>query len=140
MIHAFAVMGGVPEYVLADNMKSMALRRDIEGRPVWQTDYAAFMSYIGFRTKLHKLRHPFTKSKVERLIRFVEGNFLARRRFYNATDLNARALEWCVSQSGRYCRAVGCVPANEHSAACAATASALETTHELALYLCPAGA
>lgn len=136
MIHAFAVMG-VPECVLTDNMKSVVLRRDIDGRPVWQADYAAFMSCVGFKTKLCKPRHPFTKGKVERLIRFVKGNFLAGRRFCNATDLNAQALEWCAAQSGRYRRAVDCVPADEHSAACAPAASVLAMTHELALYLCP---
>ena len=31
----------------------------------------------GFGTRLCKPRHPFTKGKVERLIRFVKGNFLA---------------------------------------------------------------
>ena len=39
MVHAFAVMG-VPEFVLTDNMKSV-VRRDTEGKPVWQADYAA---------------------------------------------------------------------------------------------------
>lgn len=136
MIRAFAVMG-VPEHVLTDNMKSVVLRRDMDGRPVWQADYAAFMAHIGFKTKLCKPRHPFTKGKVERLIRFVKGNFLAGRKFYNATDLNAQALEWCARQSGRWRRAVGCVPADEHSSACAPAATALAMTRELALYLCP---
>lgn len=128
---------GGAECVLTDNMKSVVLRRDIDGRPVWQADYAAFMSCVGFKTKLCKPRHPFTKGKVERLIRFVKGNFLAGRRFCNATDLNAQALEWCAAQSGRYRRAVDCVPADEHSAACAPAASVLAMTHELALYLVP---
>lgn len=66
MIHAFMLMG-VPEWVLTDNMKSVVLHRDSEGRPVWQADYAAFMACVGFRTKLCKPRHPFTKGKVERL-------------------------------------------------------------------------
>ena len=57
------------------------------------------MAHIGFKTKLCKPRHPFTKGKVERLIRFVKGNFLAGRKFYSATDLNAQALEWCAWQS-----------------------------------------
>ena len=29
---------GVPEHVLTDNMKSVVIRRDLEGRPVWQAD------------------------------------------------------------------------------------------------------
>ena len=136
MVHAFMVMG-VPEYVLTDNMKSVVIRRDAEGKPVWQVDYAAFMACVGFKTRLCKPRHPFTKGKVERLVRFVKGNFLAGRRFYNATDLNAQALEWCAAQSGRYRKAVDCVPADEHSGKCLAAASGLARTHELALYLCP---
>lgn len=136
MIRAFMVMG-VPEHVLTDNMKSVVLHRDLEGRPVWQADYAAFMSCAGFKTRLCKPRHPFTKGKVERLVQFVKGNFVAGRKFYNATDLNAQALEWCAKQSGRYRRAVYCVPADEHSSTCLPAATALEKTEELAMYLCP---
>lgn len=136
MIRAFMVMG-VPEYVLTDNMKSVVIRRDIEGKPVWQVDYAAFMACVGFKTRLCKPRHPFTKGKVERLISFVKGNFAAGRRFYNATDLNAQALEWCARQSGRYRKAVDCVPADEHAAKCLPATSELARTQELALYLCP---
>ena len=136
MIHAFMAMG-VPECVLTDNMKSVVIRRDIEGRPVWQADYAAFMACVGFRTKLCKPRHPLTKGKVERLIRYVKGNFAAGRRFYNATDLNAQALEWCGRQSGRYRKAVDCVPADEHAGKCMPAARELVRTQELALYLCP---
>ena len=136
MVHAFIVMG-VPEYVLTDNMKSVVLHRDIEGKPVWQTDYAAFMSCVGFKTKLCKPRHPFTKGKVERLIRFVKNNFLAGRRFTNATDLNAQALEWCAKQSGRYRKAVDCIPSEEHAGMCLPRASKPAITDEIAMYLCP---
>ena len=136
MVHAFMVMG-VPEYVLTDNMKSVTTGRDIEGKPVWQVDYAAFMACVGFKTKLCKPRHPFTKGKVERLVSYVKHNFAAGRRFYNATDLNVQALEWCAKQSGRYRRAVDCVPAEEHAAKCLPAATELERDEELAMYLCP---
>ena len=76
MIHAFQYMG-VPKYVLTDNMKSVVLHRDLEGHPVWQQDYEAFMRTVGFDTKLCKPRHPFTKGKVERLVRFVKENHQA---------------------------------------------------------------
>lgn len=136
MIHAFMAMG-VPEHVLTDNMRSVTTGRDVEGRPVWQVDYAAFMACIGFKTKLCKPRHPFTKGKVERLVSYVKHNFAAGRKFYNATDLNAQALEWCAKQSGRYRRATDCVPSREHAARCLPAAGELERTEELALYLCP---
>ena len=65
MIHAFQYMG-IPRFILTDNMKSVILHRDLEGRPVWQKDYETFMKTIGFETKLCKPRHPFTKGEVER--------------------------------------------------------------------------
>lgn len=38
MIHAFQHMG-IPRYVLTDNMKSVGIRLDQDGQPIWQTDY-----------------------------------------------------------------------------------------------------
>ena len=136
MVHAFAVMG-VPEHVLTDNMKSIVTCRDMEGHPVWQLDYAAFMACVGFKTRLCKPRHPFTKGKVERLVRFVKDNFLAGRAFTDITQLNAEALAWCAEQSSRYRRALGCVPADEHAARCLPAAGAVVLDDDLALYLCP---
>ena len=42
MIHAFRYMG-IPKYILTDNMKSVVIKRDFEGRPIWQKDYEDFM-------------------------------------------------------------------------------------------------
>lgn len=136
MIHAFQYMG-IPERVLTDNMKSVVLHRDDEGRPVWHPDYEAFMRTVGFETRLCKPRHPFTKGAVERLVRFVKENFIAGRTFYNLTDLNEAALEWCNAQNGVYHRAVDCIPAERHHSACAKIAKELEKTLEVAMYLCP---
>ena len=113
MIRAFQYMG-MPKVVLTDNMKSVVLHRDLEGHPVWQKDYEDFMKALGFETKLCKPRHPFTKGKVERLVRFVKDNFLAGRVFYHVTDLNWQALEWCNRQNGTYHRAVDGVPQQIH--------------------------
>lgn len=136
MLHAFAHMG-VPGHVLTDNMKSVVTRRDADGRPVWNAEYEAFMSVAGFETRLCKPRHPFTKGKVERLVRFVKDNFLAGREFTDLTSLNAEALEWCRAQAGRYRRAVACVPADEHAAACMARAGEVAEPAAAELYLCP---
>lgn len=100
MLDAFSVLG-VPEAVLTDNMRSVVTRRDAGGNPVWQADYAAFMGAAGFRTRLCKPRHPFTKGKAERLVRFVKGNFLASRSFTDLASLNEEALLWCAEQGGR---------------------------------------
>ena len=136
MVHAFMIMG-VPEAVLTDNMKSVVVRRDADGRPVWQKDYEAFMECVGFRTRLCRPRHPFTKGKVERVVRFVKDNFLAGRSFSDISQLNADALSWCVAQAGRYRRALGIVPSEEHSSQCLRACRALEMDDSVAAYLCP---
>lgn len=136
MIHSFIYMG-VPKAILTDNMKSVVIGRDSAGVPIWQKDYEAFMKAIGFKTKLCKPRHPFTKGAVERLVRFVKENFIVGRTFGNITDLNCEALKWCNTQNSKYHRAVDCVPAEVHAVSCRATAETLVMTKEVYKYLCP---
>ena len=136
MLHAFVYMG-IPKYVLTDNMKSVVLYRDFEGHPVWQKDYESFMKTVGFKTKLCKPRHPFTKGKVERLVRFVKENFLAGRTFWNITDLNRAALNWCNQQNRIYHKSTAGVPQELHYSNCAVQIQVLEMSPTLLFYLCP---
>lgn len=136
MIHAFIYMG-IPKYVLTDNMKSVVIRRDSSGEPIWQKDYELFMNNLCFETKLCKPRHPFTKGAVERLVRFVKENFLVGRVFSELTDLNYEALNWCNRQNALYHRAVDCIPNKKHTSFCLKKAPLLEETIELSYYLCP---
>ena len=136
MIHAFQYMG-IPQYVLTDNMKSVVVKRDLEGHPIWQKDYEAFMKAVGFQTKLCKPRHPFTKGKVERLVRFVKENFLVDRTFQNISDLNWAALNWCNTQNAVFHRALGFVPQEIHFKDCAAVLRELSIDSAIRGYLCP---
>lgn len=137
MIHGFQYMG-IPGHVLTDNMKSVVDHRDLEGQPVWNRDYEAFMDTIGFKTKLCKPRHPYTKGKVERLVRFVKGNFLADRTFWNVTDLNQQALEWCDKQNNAFHKGLYGIPMETHLHACAEYLLRIQNTLEVRRYLCPA--
>lgn len=136
MIHAFHYMG-IPQYVLTDNMKSVVMKRDWNGQPIWQKDYEAFMKTIDFQTKLCKPRHPFTKGKVERFIRFIKQNFLAGRSFWNVTDLNRTALEWCNKQNAMYHSATDGVPAQLHDTHCTQRVRILKEIPSVQFYLCP---
>ena len=133
MIHAFAYMG-VPEYVLTDNMKSVVIKRDFENHPIWQKDYESFMTTVGFKTKLCKPRHPFTKGKIERLIRFVKDNFLSGRCFWNLSDLNYQAIEWCEKQNNRYHKIIDDVPNLTHASE---GLKPLGESPAIIYYLCP---
>lgn len=136
MLHAFCFMG-VPKYVLTDNMKSVVIRRDLDGLPIWQKDYEAFMNTVGIQTKLCKPYHPYTKGSVERLIRFVKDNFLAGRTFHNISDLNRTALEWCNEQNSCYRKYTDSVPKIMHSKECTANLHELIKTDSVMFYLCP---
>ena len=117
MTHGFLRLG-IPKYILTDNIKSIVIRRDINEKPVWQHDYEAYMKTVNFETKLCKPRHPFTKGKVERLVRFVKDNFLSGRYFWNYTDLNEAAHAWCSRQNNKYHKANDCIPNGLHQTKC----------------------
>lgn len=136
MIHTFAYMG-IPRFVLTDNMKSVVIKRDSDGSPIWNHDYEVFMKTMGFETRLCKAYHPFTKGKVERLVQFIKGNFLAGRCFTNVTDLNTKALEWCAKQNNSWHKSIDMVPQQEHDKECSKVLVTMQKSPEILLYLCP---
>lgn len=113
MLHAFKEMG-VPKRVLTDNMKSIRSGSDAEGKPIFNLEYDAFQHDVGFRTDLCKPYHPFTKGKVERLIRYVKNNFICNRRYDNLTVLNEDVYAWCKEQNKRVARYQEIMPQHEH--------------------------
>lgn len=136
MLHAFQYMG-IPQKVLTDNMKSVVIKRDFEGKPVWNHDYEAFTKAVGFETKLCKPRHPFTKGKVERLVRFVKENFIAGRQFVNVTDLNEQALQWCNDKNSVFRKEIDGFPVVLHQDSCRKVCLTLQKAPAILLYLFP---
>jgi hypothetical protein len=136
MLHGFLYLG-VPQFVLTDNMKSVVISRDAFGKPYWQKDYEAFMKTVQFSTKLCKPRHPYTKGKVERLIRYVKDNFLAGQVFYDLSDLNDKALNWCESVGNRYRQDLGSTPYRIHTSQCAMRMDKLAESKDILFYLYP---
>ena len=74
---------------------------------------------------------------MERLVRFVKQNFLAGRVFWNVTDLNRAALDWCNLQNSTYHKALFCVPQEVHECSCANVARPLVVDPSIEFYLCP---
>ena len=70
-------------------------------------------------------------------MRYVKGNMLAGYDFYDLTRLNEDALTWCARQAGRYRRAIGCVPADEHASTRMAHARGVLDPAAAELFLCP---
>ena len=70
LIASFKATGGVPREILFDNMSSVV---DRDGNRVKiSNEMRTFAKDMGFKIKLCKPRHPFTKGKVESLNRFLD--------------------------------------------------------------------
>ena len=70
LIDSFKAAGGVPKEILFDNMASVV---DINGKHRRVNDkIKAFANDFGFKVKLCKPRHPYTKGKVEAINKFLD--------------------------------------------------------------------
>src|SRR2546427_578723 len=93
--HAFHYLGGVPEEILYDRMKTVWLRNDHRGDPVFHPGLLDFAQHYGFRPRLCHARRPQTKGKVENGIGYVGKNFWPRVDHYaGAAELVPRAQRW----------------------------------------------
>lgn len=74
---AFAALGGVPQRLLFDNMKTVVLERDVDG-PGEHRYHAGFLDYskhCGFIIKLCRPYRARTKGKVERFNGYLRRSF-----------------------------------------------------------------
>jgi transposase len=92
---AFQYLGGIPEEILYDRPKTVWLRDDDRGDPVFHPGLLDFAAHYGFRPRLCHVRRPQTKGKVENGIGYVKKNFWPRVFDYeDADDLVGRARVW----------------------------------------------
>ena len=93
---AFERFGGVPEELLFDQMKAVALSdgRGSGGELVVNPEFQRFARHWDFHPRACRPRRPRTKGKVERPIRYVRDGFFYGRRFAGDEDLNEQAVRW----------------------------------------------
>jgi transposase len=94
LIATFVAVGGVPWVVTTDNMKTVVLGRDEHHEPVWQPSYQKLAAEFGFHPEACTPAAGNQKGAVENLVKFVKGNFLAGRVFYDDVDLAAECASW----------------------------------------------
>ncbi|MGB7729138.1 MAG: IS21 family transposase [Candidatus Acidiferrum sp.] len=75
---AFRQMGGVPEEILYDRMKTVWLGSDERGEIVWHPVFLDFARYWGFTPRLCRPYRAQTKGKVESGVKYLRRNFLLR--------------------------------------------------------------
>ncbi len=106
-IAAFEALGGVPQQILYDRMKTAVIREGKEaGHIVYNRTLLDFARHHGFLPKACRPYRAKTKGKVERPFRYVREDFLfLGSRFRNLDDLNTQFRQWQdeVRQRPRAC-------------------------------------
>lgn len=96
---AFAELGGVPEEILYDQMKTVVVRTltvgtDDRGEIRWNPTFLDFARYWGFTPRLCAAYRPQTKGKVESGVKYIRRNFLCGRRAESLEDFANQLRVW----------------------------------------------
>jgi transposase len=94
---AFRQLGGVPEEILYDRMKTVWVTVDDRGEIVWNPLFLDFARYWGFTPRLCKAYRAQTKGKVESGVKYVRRNFLCGllgKEPSSLEELNAQMKVW----------------------------------------------
>jgi len=101
---AFRQLGGVPEEILYDRMKTVWLKTDERGEIVWHPVFLDFARYWGFRPRLCRPYRAQTKGKIESGVKYVRRNFLCGlqgREPANLDDFKSEMRRWVSQVSNR---------------------------------------
>ncbi|MBB4287241.1 transposase [Roseospira goensis] len=101
---AFTAVGGVPEQVLFDRMKT-AVQGDGDEGIVYNRTLLAFAAHHGFAPKACRPYRAKTKGKVERPFRYVRQDFFLGRSFRSLEDLNRQFEQWRDEVANARCHA-----------------------------------
>jgi hypothetical protein len=92
---AFEALGGVPEQILYDRMRTVFNREDPEtSHIIYNRTLLAFASHYGYLPKACKAYRAKTKGKVERPFRYIREDFFLGRSFRHLDDLNGQFRQW----------------------------------------------
>jgi transposase len=92
---AFEHLGGAPEEILYDRMKTAVLG-EVPEQPhiVYNEKLLALAKHYGFTPRACRAYRAKTKGKVERPYRYIRQDFFVGRRFRNLEDLNEQLRHW----------------------------------------------
>src|SRR5690606_12606549 len=98
---AFRQLGGVPEEILYDRMKTVIEGTDERGETRWNRAFAEFARYWGFTPRACKPYRAQTKGKVESGVKYVRRNFLCGRTATSLQDLDGQLRAWVWETANR---------------------------------------
>jgi transposase len=92
---AFEALGGVPEQILYDRMRTVFNGEDPDsGHIVFNRTLLEFARHYDFLPKACQPYRAKTKGKVERPFRYIREDFFLGRSFRNLDDLNVQFRQW----------------------------------------------
>ena len=83
----FCTLGWVPWVLVFDNMKTVTSGRDAQGQPLWTPALLQLAHEFGFHPEACWPGAGNQKGSVESLVKWVKGNFLSGREFWDDADL-----------------------------------------------------
>jgi transposase len=102
-VRAFAYLGGVPEIVVPDNLRS-GVSRACRYEPDLNPTYAELAAHYGVAVIPARVRKPRDKAKAEVGVQVVERWILARlrhQRFFSLAELNQAIAQWLAVLNAR---------------------------------------
>ncbi|TPG37955.1 IS21 family transposase [Roseomonas nepalensis] len=100
-VAAFEALGGVPEQILYDRMRTAVLGEVDERGIVYNSKLLALAAHYGTVPKACRPYRAKTKGKVERPFRYVREDFFLARSFRSLDDLNAQFTQWLDQVANR---------------------------------------
>ncbi len=93
-IAAFEAIGGVPEEILYDRMKTAVIGEDAVGVVSYNASLVALLNHYGVVPRACRPYRAKTKGKIERPYRYIRQDFFLARTFRDLDDLNAQFESW----------------------------------------------
>ncbi|MDD4766206.1 MAG: IS21 family transposase [Desulfotomaculaceae bacterium] len=90
---AFEFMGGVPEEIVYDQDRLLAISENF-GDIIYTAEFEQFRQQMGFRVYLCRKKDPESKGKIEAVIKYVKGNYARHRIFDNLQAFNEGCIKW----------------------------------------------
>jgi transposase len=111
LLDSFDYFGGRPAELVIDQDQLMVVSENA-GDIIYTADFKDFIDEQELRLYVCRRADPETKGKVENLVKFVKGNFLATRDFEVVEEANAGVQEWLPRRAnGKISQATKQIPA-----------------------------
>ena len=101
-VAAFEALGGVPEFVVPDNLKAAVIRAAFrQSEASLNRSYRDLAQFYRFKIDPAPPRQPQKKGKVESAVNYVKSNFIKPRSFTDIDAANEELARWIAQTAGQ---------------------------------------